>query len=279
MALPPISPDDARRWAERLESARLTSSRWRQAAFSRNDELIYLVADGAYSTSVGEGLWVRKLADADAAVQLPGTFRAFSYASYGEHYLPNETAQSLDVLSARWGTYLEQLRPNQRLIPVCFSLGAAVTLLGLHRRLTSSSDAERIPAVILVAPAHAPAPELLDGYFDIAGELPPGGGIPTGVRQLCDPDNPVRDEVGAALQALPRFGVDLHIIFWPGDRLTPYVPIHSLDRGEREVLTSKTLTRVQDAAKEHINLRDDPEVTTAICAALAGYPTTEKPAE
>lgn len=271
MPPPPIPPDDARRWAESFEAARARSAQWDQATFPRADRLIYLVADGLYSTSVDSVHWSLKLAGAPAAQELPGTFRAFSYAGYREHYLPHESAQTLETLVDRWDAYLARLRPNQRLIPVCFSLGAAVALVALRRRCALSSIAESVPAAVLVAPAHAPALELLDGYLAIAGDLGPHG-IPVGVRELCNPSNPLRAEAAASLQDLPRNGIRLHIIFWSADRLTLYTRTASPGLDEREVLRDKSLDRVRDAAKEHINLRDHLEVTTALCDVLAGYP-------
>lgn len=77
----PVSPQDARRWADRLELARSLGNRWPLAEFGSRDSLIYLVADGAYSTSIGPHHWGNQLQDKLADGACPGMVRAFSYFS------------------------------------------------------------------------------------------------------------------------------------------------------------------------------------------------------
>jgi hypothetical protein len=135
-----ISPQDARRWADRLELARSLGNRWSLAEFGSYDSLIYLVADGAYSTSIGPHHWSNQLQDKLADGACPGMVRSFSYFSYGHHYLPDHTVQLPAVLRSAWVATLDHLRPGQRVIPICFSLGAAVAMLGTMDWLSQAAD-------------------------------------------------------------------------------------------------------------------------------------------
>lgn len=262
-------------WADRLENARTTSIKWSwpEARFSQEDLLIYLVTDGVYSTSIHGGHWsARRLVDLIKEAECPGTVRAFSYAGYGSHYLPEHTVQPLPKLRSRWVQYIENLGDNQRVIPICFSLGGVVALLGFQEWLKSnpSNPAAVVPVIILVAPAHAASTHLTEGYEEKvdSGEI---DGIPTLIRQLCNPKSRFREETVTTLRNIPTMGIKLHVLYWPADKLTPYDPDNFTLIDEHPVMSERPLKRLRDAAKEHMRIQYHQDTETELINILRVY--------
>ena len=133
------------------------------------------------------------------------------------------------------------------------------------------SAASVIPAMILIAPAHAPSPALLDGYQQKldAGDLP--FGIPDSLYDLADPTSSVRAEALGAFADLSRAGIALHVIFWPGDIFTEYHTQFLAGLTEYQICTDRKLAHPMHAPREHLHLRDDPETTDQLTAILRDY--------
>jgi hypothetical protein len=240
-----IAPADAKAWAKRLENARALTIRWPLAEFSPRESLVYLVGDGTYTTSIHGGHWANHLQDVLVGPQFPGSIRGFSYSGYGEQYLPEDTAQPLLWLRSVWRETLQRRRAGQRLIPVCFSLGAAVALLGTCDWVDLGEErypAATIPAIVLVAPAHSPSPTLLAGYQQLRDEGTLPAGIPASLSDLADPRSPVRKEAAGTFGRLASVGIQVHVIYWPGDIFTAYEPTAAPGIEQHPILQDQHVT-------------------------------------
>lgn len=258
-------------WADEFEKYYTKGSRWEEGEFSPDGHVFFLAIDGVYTTSLYKLHWSRKLSQLFKATSYGGIVCGFSHAGYGLHYLPEKTIWRLDWAVAKFADYMGKLREDQTLIPICFSLGAAVAILGLinWRESTSISGAvpNKVPAVILIAPALTPSPALLRGYEQkvSAGELQE---IPWPVLQLCPPGSPDRKKLLEAFRTLPSLGTQLHVIFWEQDRITPYRPGDWPQVRAYPILSGKPLGNLESAVDEHVAIKGYSETETALMSVI-----------
>lgn len=265
-------------WADALEDSRPNpnSIHWQTAMFASSDTRIFFVVDGFHSTSVFEKFhWSERIRSLVTAAGCKGTVRAFSYAGYGLNYLPELTRRSLVGHRLTWLDYMNRIRNNQQLIPICFSLGTIVALLGLRAWLNTNPEypARIVPAVVLVAPAHATSTHLLEGYLERAKRLGEQD-TPAAVVEFCEEKSPFRKEAEEILAHIyMKTSIILHILYWPNDLLTPYVP-SPLRYGsliEQAVMEREDLTDPAEAVKKHIKVRNDDTTEKELAKILKGY--------
>lgn len=150
---------------------------------------------------------------------------AFSYFGVGEHYVPEDTHQSIHASADLFASYLP-LAETHAVIPIGASGGGVVALLGTAvwirtGTLPLAALARCVPRIVLVAPGISPTPTLYDRYHERFPDEEPYA-----VRQLCDVGSPEwleTQKVLAEAFALVRWaGIPVHVIHWVDDILTPY---------------------------------------------------------
>lgn len=270
-------PEGWQRWAPFLERTRPRADVWPDGQVD-GPPLVYLFADGIYSASHTH--WLYSIEDDLRAAGCPGTARAFSYAGIGRPYESVHTRVDIQHAAERYVGYLTRLRSDQRLIAVGFSLGTVVTLLGVTRWLATNpaEPAATLPALVLVAPAHAASPRLLDSYRLWAKEDPSAASgerrrVPYVARQLAGPSSRVRADARHAFGQILEAGLQIHVLYWPADALTPYEsPGRAIEDHPNfhpiRVRSEALLSAMPRAVSEHMQVRDHPDTVAQIAHIL-----------
>jgi hypothetical protein len=268
------------RWAPFLERTRPRADAWLDGLIDRSP-LIYLFADGVHSASHTH--WIYRVEDNLRSARLRGVARGFSYAGQGLPYETEHTRQNVRQAVRRYRAYLAALRADQRLVALGFSLGTVVTLLGVADWLrTSPSDpAATVPAVVLIAPAHATAPELLLSYERWAAqdETATSGErrrVPYVARQLASISSRVRADAHRSYRSILESGIQVHVIHWPHDALTPYrLPDSTIEHHPgfhvHPVMARIPLSSIDRAISAHMDVRDHPRPPATSFASFEVY--------
>ena len=157
---------------------------------------------------------------------LNGKSSAFSYRGIGVHYPAEYTIRQLNESKKKLLEHLGRFRPEQKEIPVSFSLGGAITLLAFQEWLGDGESLDRlsrVPALIFIGPAHAPALGLYKGYEEKLNRMEINE-IPPPVRELCRSEkSPLRIKAAAALSELSN-KTKVYVLYSSSDLLTPFRP-------------------------------------------------------
>jgi pimeloyl-ACP methyl ester carboxylesterase len=237
-------------------------------------------ADGFDYTSVLAEEWLRSLGEYCGTVPvLP-----YSYFSPGYHFQQLDTWDGLDGFIALYHQHLP--RYPCVVIPIGFSLGALVSLLASAR--LSTDGLVQIPAIILIAPFHNYAEDILLRYRELAeAQQTPQRRIPAVVEQLCGLDPYWRDEVRSAYGTLAGSrAVDVHVLQSPFDAFArteslvsglsetlPRLSVHEIEpvRGRGRPMPPPAPGNALAEVVYHLRLRDNPKTFEKICELLELY--------
>jgi hypothetical protein len=263
-----ITPDAFEHWAEKLEEIGGKGNDWDDGRLP-SESIICLFIDGIYSTS-RQHLVRRLSATVHRSELLSVASAGFSYRGYGVHYPSESTIRRLELSKLALLAYLSELKDPQRIIPISFSLGSAVTLLALNEWLGSGAQSERVkkvPALIFIGPAHAPALGLYQGYRKKLADRKIDE-IPWPVRELCQSESArIRREACAALESLSKLS-EVHVIFSESDLLTPFYPVSFPLVHAHPITIDDDSTLPLDAVKHHTALLNDQHVRSELSKIL-----------
>lgn len=228
-----------------------------------------LVADGLSSASYrlrGRYHWL-KYVGLRFGRSCPGaTSYGFSYAEYGFHYGPIDTAISLQNKAAeKFAEYAAAAGPQHNVIYTGFSLGAVVFTIGLAEFLRRSAGESAGPApgpassLVLVQPAFAFSPS-----FRCEAERMRAAGEPfdAPLAELFFAPREIKQLIVDSLRAILDQGVRVFLLYWPGERFVPIEAdlerqLHELGVVIRRVNLRKLVAN-PDAAHQHGAVYNQP---------------------
>lgn len=259
--------------------------------------------DGFDSTSMNVQPWINTLTEQCRRnnPHFPPVF-GFSYRAPGSHYEQTDTWESLERYVGLFGAHLALA--DTQIVPVGFSLGTNVVLVGTAEHLSDLSAA--IPAVVLIAPVHAPDPDFIRQYEEYLassdaateeiGDLPDRPEeepFPIPILELCAAGTPWRQRIYGAYSHLTAEQVHVHVIYSPEDLLArynlphmsseqePYFHSHpvTLPSDSRRPYPSQIDPiqepdkRAEAEVKYHLRLRatTSQEVLRTVCSIVAEY--------
>lgn len=246
--------------------------------FNRDIETNHcLLLDGFNSSSRGVGIWMESLHNECHEVLNRVPVNGFSYLYPGLQYDRLATWDSL----GRYQFLFEQHLPSARceVIPIGFSLGADVILLGATRLKTFTPVT--IPLVVLVAPVLAPDRTLLDEFqtLHFSGDIPRPA-IP--VWELCGKDPRWRNALSDAYGYLANRQIHTHVVFSEDDPLASHqLPILSSKQSsyfhphpvspKRRGQAEERPATPEEQVKYHLRFRSATETLKEICSILEKY--------
>lgn len=269
-----------------------------------------LFVDGLDSTSVGAEAWIRALVTVCPSMRDPGTDNddergqpwrtpvfGYSYRYPSRHYVKRDTwipiQQSVELFAAH-------LPPaSWQVTPIGFSFGSNIVLLGTEQ--ATATGRARIPRVILIAPSHAPDPQLLAEYsigltsyetrlasatLQETSDSRRGDvtGIPHPIRQLCGANSRWPDTLVACYEQLTARGIHIHVVYSNDDlfarydlpKLPPsldaYFHPRRVDLPPQRPLPRSARTaqdRALDEVAYHLRVRDADQTRATVCTILA----------
>lgn len=246
------------------ESRRI--ARWPRSNPVGGDQVLFV--DGLASSSESADHWI-SAAEAifrEAGVQALATGFSYRLAGYGYDRL--DTTDRLDALVSR---FVEQLtRADSTVLPVGFSLGAVVVILGTAEYLKSQINRAPIPGVVLVSPL-LPSPGLTSLTRALMEES--FTSIPAVFTELALP-GAVEGRLSNAGARLASAGVDAHIVFTSSDRLSDastirrYLPtarLHSVPVEGRDA------GRARDLWSFHLRTQSDTAILRRVVSIITPY--------
>lgn len=222
-----------RSWARVLEQTRRFSDQWPQGQWPTNSDLTFLITDGFHSSSVRHWQMApgfedviqdasRSINDVSALIDLKVC--GFSYLRYGQHYFSYHTRQSLTTIAHRFSDYLRVAK--QDVVCISYSLGCAITLLGVRRFLLDKTQKRRVRAIILVAPATSPSVYLLRSYQEWARQNRRDEkvirSIPTALTSLLRPQSRLRQEIAGCFDYILDKDIPIRVMHSSRDSFTPF---------------------------------------------------------
>ena len=227
--------------------------------------------DGLLSRSRGAQAWASRLKRSCPAVGQEAVL-AYSYKAPGVHYLQLDTRTSLAEHLRQFRAYVNDI--HTRLIPIGFSLGSNVVLLGAAEAIRQGIN---IPAVVLIAPAHGPKQELVDEYEEYFGDRTDD--IPRVVYELGPVKSTWRARITTAYRVLVDSGIQIHVVHSEKDSFASYDPrALMLDRTRFEPEAINPHIKVDESRSAgwqsvdyHIRFRDAPETFQKVCEILRKY--------
>jgi predicted alpha/beta hydrolase family esterase len=280
-------------WAAFFERMRRGQDRWEKGEIPKSD-LVYLFVDGFYSSSTAH--WVNVIEPRFDGSGCRGQSCGFSYRGIGKAYNTDDTQKNVRIPARHLADYVR--KSASPVIPIAFSLGTIVTLLGVGQWLQEPDNlpAQHVPAVILIAPAYSASVDLYRSYdhmivedarkrrevqekgIAVAVSDPeddrPMMSIPDVIRQISGGREEIEKTSRQSMETIVSAGIHLAIIHWPNDALTPYVSenLNLTDQGHfvvHPVREDHPLRGLSFAPSEHIRIRDWKPTVDRLLAILS----------
>jgi predicted esterase len=243
----------------------------------------YLFVDGFASTSQSAEEWITRLvATCPHAMTLPfensgdrsiPPVFGFSYRYPGLHY---NTFASFDSIEVLVGLFQAHLPPApHRVVPIGFSLGAAITLLGVER--VTATEHASVARIILIAPLFSsPLASRREPSAHDALEVGSDPKIPIIVAEMYSHHSPWRLAVQNAFARLAERGIRIDVIYSPNDTFAPYLPAQSPSVYSIPIRPTSLGDDVDGgpfAGRRdllyHLRLKSDPIVLETVCSLLS----------
>lgn len=251
-------------------------------ALKLTDQSLWL--DGFGGTSGQANAWAKQFKDRCTTYVRP--LNVYSYRGPGLPYGHQDSWGPIALHAARFLDHLPHA--ECAVIPIGFSLGCLVAVLGSARHYRDNAPAQPVlPALILVSPFHNDASTLRNGYRLLARERTEASrglhlAIPPVVAQLAGRRSRERTRLEEAYAALlDQSGTDVHVIYSPRDTFAasvgdhfpfsqhPQLHLHRVDPSER--VFAQLGSTPEHEVMYHLHYRVSRSVHERVCEILAQY--------